>query len=61
MYLVTGGMGYWDEGPMVDVSSTEILVDGATEWIIEWVGHLPMPISRHRGISINNEIFMTGK
>ena len=53
VYLVTGG---WI-GENLD--STELLIEGATSWIIS---EKKLPTARHDmvGVSINNKIFMTG-
>ena len=53
MYLVTGG---YNNGPL---SSTETLLDESGGWIE--VGHLPSTMGALRGVSLNNNILMTGK
>ena len=53
MYLVTGG---YNDGPL---SSTETLLDESGGW--REVGHLPSAMGALRGVSLNNNILMTGK
>ena len=53
VYLVTGG---WDGSNRL--SSTEILVQGGGEWTS--AGELPVAMGGLRGLSFNNNIFMTG-
>ena len=53
MYLVTGGSGDDDY-----LSSTEVLVDGTTSWMS--AGELPVAMESLRGVSLNNNIFVTG-
>ena len=48
VYLVTGGT----------VSSTEILVEGDSNWNV--VGDLPLTMYGPRAASINNNIILTG-
>ena len=57
VYLVTGG---YDNGccPVQYLSSTELLVDGAGAW--SPAGELPVAMLGPRGVSLNNNIFMTG-
>ena len=57
VYLVTGGY-YWSNNIHIQLSSTEILVDGASFWTN--VGKLPVAMELLRGVSWNNNIFMTG-
>ena len=53
VYLVTGGYG------SSNLVSTEVLVSGSGSW--RQVGDLPtVPINGLRGVSINNNIIMTG-
>ena len=54
VYLVTGG----EEGS-IPLSSTEVLVDGAANW--QYAGELPLAMFALKGVSLNNDIFMTGK
>ena len=51
---MTGGYNYPDK-----LSSTETLVDGAEAWT--FAGELPVAMDGLRGVSLNNNIFMTGK
>jgi len=53
VYLVTGG---WSGSGYL--SSTEVLVDGAASWA--FAGELPKAMSDLKGVSLNNEILMTG-
>ena len=54
VYLVTGG-----SASSSNLVSTEVLVSGSSSWI--QVGDLPtVPINGLRGVSINNNIIMTG-
>ena len=57
VYLVTGG---WDNGccPVQYLSSTELLLDGAEAWTS--AGELPVGMLGPRGVSLNNNVFMTG-
>ena len=57
VYLVTGGY-YRSNNIHIQLSSTEILVDGASFWTN--VGKLPVAMELLRGVSWNNNIFMTG-
>ena len=50
---MTGGYNYPDK-----LSSTETLVDGAEAWT--FAGELPVAMLGLRGVSLNNDIFMTG-
>ena len=52
VYLVTGGHN--DNY----LSSTETLVEGAGSWT--FAGELPVAMSGLKGVSLNNNIFMTG-
>ena len=52
MFLVTGGYGG------TYLSFTETLVDGAETWIT--AGPLPVAMSGLRGVSLNNNILMSG-
>ena len=54
VYLVTGGS---HNGPQY-LSSTELLVDGAGVWTP--AGELPVAMLGPRGVSFNNNVFMTG-
>ena len=54
VYLVTGGLD--DNGNFL--SSTETLVDGTGSWT--FAGQLPVAMWGLRGVSLNNDIFMTG-
>ena len=44
---------------MQRLSSSEVLLDGAEFWT--FVGELPVGMVGLRGVSLNNNIFMTGK
>ena len=54
--LITGG-----EAPNYPVAhkSTEILIPGSSSW--KQVGDLPQGLWQLRGISLNNEIILSGK
>jgi len=56
IYLVTGG---WSDGS-ISLSSTEQLMKGGTEWILT-ENSLPASMHSLRGISLDNQIFTTGK
>ena len=56
--MVTGGYG---GGFREDLMSTEILVSGASSWTEVAGGDLPVPSQGIRGVSFQNQIFMTGK
>ena len=58
VYLVTGGGGANGLFPLGLQSSTETLVEGSEAWTE--VGELPVAIIGLRGVSLNNNIFMTG-
>ena len=51
-FLVAGG---YNTGP---ISSTELLVETATAWVL--AGQLPTPRNGLRGLNINGRILMTG-
>ena len=53
VYLVTGGIGGGDY-----LSSTEVLVDGTTAWMS--ARELPVAMFGLRGVSFDNNIFVTG-
>ena len=53
VYLVTGG---WDGSSIL--SSTEVLVDGTSAWMSS--GELPVAMNTLKGVSLNNDIFVTG-
>ena len=53
MYLVSGGYN----GD--DLSSTELLEEIASAWVL--TGELPYPRDGLRGANIDNKILMTGK
>jgi len=57
VYLVTGGVDPADLEANVLLASTEIMVEGSS-W--QAVGSLPKACEGLRGISVNNQIFMTG-
>ena len=52
MYLVTGG---YNGG---DIISTEVMSASGSTW--SYVGNLPRAAYGMRGISVNNQIFVTG-
>ena len=52
MYLVTGGYNG------KNIISTEIMSASGTNW--SYVGNLPRPSNGLSGISVNNQIFVTG-
>ena len=52
MYLVTGG---YNSG---DIISTEVMSAMGSRWT--YVGNLPTAADGLRGISVNNQIFVTG-
>ena len=54
MYLVTGGR----DDIFHLVSSTEVLVEGTTAWMS--AGELPVAMNGLRGVSFDNNIFVTG-
>ena len=54
VHLVTGG--YSDDF----LSSTEILYNGDPAWTTAGLGHLPAPANGLRGVSIDNNILVTG-
>ena len=54
MLLVTGG---YHNGQVLD--STEILTNGASQWI--YSGPLPTPRKELRAATINNKLLVTGK
>ena len=54
MYLVTGGQ----KDGFDRLSSTEVLVDGTTAWMS--AGELPVAMYSLRGVSLNNDVFVTG-
>ena len=54
VYLVTGG----SEGTNYAMSSTEVLTSGAKSWRV--VGDLPIPLNKLSGVSLHNQIIMTG-
>ena len=54
---MAGGWGS-GSGSSNRLSSTETLVDGELIWLE--VGQLPVAMSGLRGVSLNNNIFMTG-
>ena len=54
MYLVSGGYTFSDY-----LSSTELLMESASAWVL--TGELPSPRYGLRGANIDNRIFMTGK
>ena len=56
VFLVSGGFNLSFGGYL---SSTETLVDGADDW--NEVGHLPVAMWDLAGVSLNNNIFMTGE
>ena len=57
--MVTGGVIYNGTDP-VDTVTTELSInDGA--WSIAPFGNLPTPRHGLRGISLNNNVFMTGE
>ena len=55
MYLVSGGR----TGSADYLSSTELLMESASAWVL--TGELPSPRYGLRGANIDNRIFMTGK
>ena len=59
VYLVTGGANIM--GVVSTMTSTEILIEGQSQWKVPVNGDLPSRRSSMAGISINNKIFMTGK
>jgi len=58
VYLVTGGANIM--GVVSTMTSTEILIEGQSQWKVPVNGDLPSRRSSMAGISINNKIFMTG-
>ena len=56
VFLVSGGFNLSFGGYL---SSTETLVDGADDW--NEAGHLPVAMWDLAGVSLNNNIFMTGE
>ena len=52
MYLVTGGINGHD------IISTEVMSASGSRW--SYVGNLPTAADGLRGISVNNQIFVTG-
>ena len=52
-YLVSGGLSNG-----IDLSSTELLVETASAWVL--TGELPSPRSGLRGTNIDNKVLMTG-
>ena len=56
MYLVSGG--YYHDGSGNFLSSTELLMETASAWVL--TGELPSPRRGLRGANINNRILMTG-
>ena len=48
-------------GVVSTMTSTEILIEGQSQWKVPVNGDLPSRRSSMAGISINNKIFMTGK
>ena len=52
MYLVTGGFN------VRDIISTEVMSASGSRW--SYVGNLPTAANGLRGISVNNQIFVTG-
>ena len=56
VYLVTGGHAETDF-----LSSTEILYNGDPAWTTGGLGHLPQPATGLRGVSIDNNILVTGR
>ena len=57
MYLVSGG--YYHDGSGNYLSSTELLMESASAWVL--TGELPSPRYGLRGANIDNRILMTGK
>ena len=55
--LVTGGF-ITDGDDFTILSSTETLVEGSSAWAN--AGELPVALQLLRGVSLNNNIFMTG-
>ena len=55
---MTGGTGMVGLTPLGILSSTETLVDGSDAWTEK--GHLPVAVSGLRGVSLNNNIIITG-
>ena len=53
MYLVTGGYNGRD------IISTEVMSASGSRWT--YVGNLPTAADYLRGISVNNQIFVTGQ
>ena len=60
VHLVTGGYDVTDRSSSF-LSSTEILYDGDTAWTTAGLGHLPAPTDGLRGVSIDNNILVTGR
>ena len=54
VHLVTGGYGE------DFLSSTEILYNGDPAWTTAGLGHLPAPANGLRGVSVDNNILVTG-
>ena len=52
MYLVTGGYA------QQDIISTEVMSASGSSWA--YVGNLPKAVHSLSGISVNNQIFVTG-
>ena len=55
---MTGGWGIGTTPQNYHLSSTETLVDGKLIWLE--VGQLPVAMRGLRGVSLNNDIFITG-
>ena len=55
MYLVTGGL----HGDSERLVSTEVMAASGSSWA--YVGNLPKAANVMSGISVNNQIFITGE
>ena len=55
MYLVTGGL----HGDSERLVSTEVMATSGSSWA--YVGNLPKAANVMSGISVNNQIFITGE
>ena len=58
VYLVTGGLMPYDDWNSIETDSTELLVQGAPQWTL--AAALPTPRFTLAGVTINNNIVVTG-
>ena len=59
VYLITGGSSGGTSDPP-SLTSTETLIEDASAWIT-LAGQLPRGLGALKGVSLNNNILMTGK